>query len=515
MRERLIPAAAKPAALALALSLGAGAALPFLSVADAVLLIVVLLGALLFVVGRTALLSRPRRAVATRTRASEVPERPDPVAPEPAEAGFRLARRVYYLGLVFLCLLTVRLNGQVTVSDFLFAISLVLVSVEIVVLRRRVPVRLSALVLVGMTLFAFGGMLSSFGAVSPSKSALVVARLIFLGVVWFWLATVVLSRREYLRKAILFWVVSAAVCGGSAILQLLAGNVIPGGSIAGHRATGFTSQPNDLGGLSSTAFVPALMLAVRPRLSAGRRLGACAMLLLILAGLILSGSLGALLASIAAFFVWFALQRSSRQSLSVFAAIALCAVGVITVQVLRGAPTPVQRLSIVTHTASSSPGSTATGSVSARVAVYRVAEKRILQDPFVGVGLDIASITRPFGIADYNFDVHNIVIGLWYETGFFGLLGMVLAFVGIFAYGWQAISQSQSESDRMTAIALVSAFVAFLAFAMSEPALYSRYGWIAPALLTALRAMQRRERALVRARLFREARPLVVAPATS
>ena len=54
------------------------------------------------------------------------------------------------------------------------------------------------------------------------------------------------------------------------------------------------------------------------------------LLLFVGAGLILSGSVGALLAAGAATFVWFAFQRSSVQSVLVFTALALCVVGVIT-----------------------------------------------------------------------------------------------------------------------------------------------------------------------------------------
>ena len=181
------------------------------------------------------------------------------------DEGFAVPRRLYYGGVLMLGLLTLRLGGQVTFSDLLFLVSFLLACAEFVILRRRVPMKLPFLLLIGVALFSLGGLLSTFESYQTLKSIAVIARLVFLTVFWFWLGTVVLRRQAHVTRAIGFWVASAAICGGGAILQLLAGDVIPNTSFEGGRATGFTSHPNDLGGLTAIAFVPALMLASRPR----------------------------------------------------------------------------------------------------------------------------------------------------------------------------------------------------------------------------------------------------------
>jgi O-antigen ligase len=333
------------------------------------------------------------------------------------------------------------------------------------------------------------------------KSTAVIARLIFLTVFWFWLGTVVLTRREHVTKALTVWVTSVAICGVAAALQLVAGSVPLAGNVEFGRATGFTMHPNDLGGLTAIAFVPALMLAARRGIGPPQRLFAYLLLFLVGGGLILSGSVGALLAAVAATFVWFAFQRTSVEALLVFMAVGVCAFGVVTVQALRGAPTPLERFDKVTSSSSAGEGS---GTVDLRIATYRVAAEKIKAHPFLGVGLDLVSVTKPFGIVSYQYDVHNLIIGTWYKAGLFGLAGILLALFAVFRTGWIAVVQSRSEAEQRVAVALLSSVVAFAMFAMSEPVLYARYGWVSAALLLALRGVQMRRVGFVRERSYEE-----------
>ena len=115
---------------------------------------------------------------------------------------------------------------------------------------------------------------------------------------------------------------------------------------------------------------------------------------------------------------------------------------------------------------------------------------RIEENPFVGVGLDLNSVTRPFGVEAFEYDVHNLVIGLWYKTGLLGLAGILLALLAIFRSGWAAILGSRSAGESRVAIALGCSLVAFVVFSMTAPILFTRFGWIAAALVLALRGVQ-------------------------
>jgi O-antigen/teichoic acid export membrane protein/O-antigen ligase len=423
--------------------------------------------------------------------------RPDaPASEDPIDDGFTVPRRLYYGGVLMVGLLTLRAGGQVTLSDILFLFSFLLACTEFVVLRRRVPMRLPFLLLIGIALFSVGGLLSSFESLQALKSIAVVARLVFLTVFWFWLGTIVLRREAHVRKAIGFWVASAAICGGGAVIQYVVGDVIPNASIAGGRATGFAAQPNDLGGITAIAFVPALMLVSRPRASFAARGWSYTALLLIAAGMVLSASVGALLAAAAAVVVWLALQRTS---IHILLALGVLVLSMMVVSAL-GGPAPLERLGAVTNSTYVVGAGTQLGSAEQRIGTYKAAIARIEENPFVGVGLDLRSITRPFGIESFEYDVHNLVIGLWYKTGLLGLAGMLLALLAIFRSSWAAILGSRSAGESSVAVALECSLVAFVVFSMTAPILFTRFGWIAAALVLALRGVQQRREALEPAR---------------
>ena len=455
----------------------------------AVVILVALSVWLLFAFARRALSERPRPLQPRVADHRDSLLQADQVFDDAAEEGFDVPRRLYYGGVLLLGLVTLRVYGQVTLSDLLFLASFLFACAELVIVRRRVPVKLPFLLLIGVALFSLGGFLSTFDSYEAFKSIAVIARLVFLAVFWLWLGTVVLRRHEHITRAISCWVLSAAICGGGAIIQLLLGDVIPNASIDGGRATGFTGHPNDLGALTAIAFVPALMLASRPRIAAASRAWFYLLLLLVAAGLILSVSIGALIAAACAVFVWLVFQRPSIHSVLALATLAACVVALLTLQSIRGAPDPLERFETATST-SSRAGVVQVGSVHQRIGTYRVAIERIEENPFVGVGLDLFSITRPFGVEAYEYDVHNLVIGLWYKTGLIGLVGMLLALFAILRSGWTAISESISTSERRLAVALGSSVVAFVVFAMTAPILFTRLGWISAALVLAVRGIQ-------------------------
>jgi O-antigen ligase len=215
----------------------------------------------------------------------------------------------------------------------------------------------------------------------------------------------------------------------------------------------------------------------------------------VMAGLVLSGSVGGMIAALAAILVWFALQRSPGRTLVPMAVLVAALLALTGVQAVRGDPTPLARFQ---HVTADAPGASGAGSLKSRITTYRAAETAIKRDPFLGVGLDLVSVTKPFGVVSYQYDVHNLVIGTWYKAGLFGLIGLLMAVLAVFKVGWRSIVESRTGSDEIVVAALLSSFVAFVVFAMGAPVLFSRYGWVPAALLLAWRAVQLREPELQR-----------------
>jgi O-antigen ligase len=479
------------AGLAVATAVSAGATVAVAPARASMVIVAALLAALLVALGRSAFARHARFRTQTQgDRRSFEPVEID--SGQPSDEDFRPARVLYYAGILLVGILTLRVVGQVTFSDLFFLLSFLFVCADLIIFRRKIPVWVPGLLLLGIGLFSLGGVISTFGASEPIKSGAVVARIVVLTIFWFWVGAVVLTRRSHLQRATTLWLLSAALTGAAGVLQLVASDAIPGTAPVFGRSTGFTGQPNELGGITAIAFIPAVTMATRAGLSGAQRVGSLFVLVLITGGLIASGSVGALFAVGAATFIWFALQRPSLRAWFVFAGIATAVIGFTTVQQLRGAPTPVDRLNHVTSssaTASATPGS---GSLESRISIYRVAASRIADDPFVGVGLDLVSTTKPFGIVSYEYDVHNLVIGTWYKAGLLGLVGMLVALLAIFRAGWVALAGSRSEDEYREVAGLMSAVVAFVVFSMSEPILFARYGWVPSALILAFRAVQER-----------------------
>ena len=474
------------ATTAVALSLLCSIAVTTLSPRGTMALILALVCGLLFIFARGTV---ARLHLAANLPKAHGPPWGSRLSDTVASREFRGSRMLFLLGVSLIGVLTLRVGGQITLSDVLFGFSFVVVCAELTFRRWITPFRISSTFLVGMALFTLGGVISTFEAIEPIKSFAVIVRLIILTFLWFWLATLVLTSMDHVARAMRLWVLTAAICGSAAIVQVVAGDVVPGSNLLYGRATGLTTHPNDLGGLTSIAFVPALVLASLYGLSRRRRTLSYVLLLIVAAGLVVSGSVGALLATVVATFVWLALQRFSANSVLVAFAVGLCVIATIGIQTVRGAPTPLQRLHSVTAMTTNTSGS---GSLEDRVSTYHVAFREIREHPFVGVGLDLVSVTRPSGVVSYANDVHNLVIGTWYKTGLVGLLGMLIAIFAVLSVGWSNICHSTSENEEMIAVGLVSAVVAFVVFSMSEPVLYSRYGWISAALVFALRAAQQR-----------------------
>jgi O-antigen/teichoic acid export membrane protein/O-antigen ligase len=425
------------------------------------------------------------RALATITSETPSALRPTSFALEESEAidhrvpDLRLARWLYYAGLALIGVLTLRPVGSVTLSDWFFFFSLATVCASLAVTGARVYIRLPSLLMAGALIFVIGSTLSTFDSDSILGSNAVLIRMIYITVIWFWLGTMVLQKLEHLRLAIVVWVVSAAFCGSGAIIQLLGGDVIPGAEIHWGRLTGFTQNVNDLGGVTSAAFVPALMVLVSLAKTPLRMLGAGVLLSLVAAGLLLSGSVGSIIAASVAAAVWFGAHRTRVSRLVALAAITVAAITIYTTQISEQTPSSIER---ITHLGSGSPDDPNL-TLDDRIQTYRAAINRVEQNPIVGVGLNRDTTAA-------SEWVHNIFLGTWYTTGLLGLVGMTLIFVASGRAAWWSMLSARSVEERGLALALSGSFIAFLVFVMSEPALFIRYGWVSVALVCTLRAIQ-------------------------
>jgi O-antigen ligase len=410
----------------------------------------------------------------------------------------REARALYYAGMATMSWLVVRVHGF-TVSDMLFLAAAALAFAEAL---RNWPYRFYPLpgpFVLGVVLFTFGALVATIEhATAPLASLGILARVVYLLIVWFLVGTMVLRTADQIRTAVGCWVFGAAVCGIWAIAQKLGyvhdisvilqrlgiglNLAMPSG-----RMTGLTEHVNDLGGLSAIALAPALALVYTSR----HKFAALAGLLGIVAGLVLSGSIGAGLAAVCALAVCLASRQLAR---AVLAGLALSAVvAVVAVASTGFGSTQFARLPEAIDPAAPYGQNT----FLTRLDTFEAAWKRIKEDPIVGAGLDNASITvysdRHGGHSD---QVHNLFLGRWFESGIFGLLGIVLVVGSMFTMAWRAVIHSGRGREHLLALSLFAGFVAFVIVAMSEPTLYKRYALVPMSMAFALSAVHWRLRTM-------------------
>ncbi len=401
---------------------------------------------------------------------------------ESFEGYLRYPRLLYYAGTLAVGHLAFRPALTLTLSDYLFVAALLLALPAVLGPRVSTVGYRPSGILLGTGLFALGALLSTVGSPQPVQSLAVVAKFSFVTLVWLWLGTVLLRRTDHIRTAMACCVLSMSVSGAVALAQLLSGDgLVLSNPVIGHgRMMGLADHVSNLGASCAVALVAAFWLVLRaPNLVV--RLGTLVVLVMVEAGLVLSGSMSGLVAAAAGVALMTALARPSARLVALVLFAAVAAFGLTQLQAIESASTPwesVERVSGAEETVE-------IGTLRVRLDSYRAALSRVARNPVIGVGPQPGGVKTETGIA-----VHNLVLGAWYEGGGFAALGLVLVIGSCAAAGIGALGHAETGEGRFLIIVLLACFGAFLVFAMGAPTLYPRYGWAAAALLLAVRSQQ-------------------------
>jgi O-antigen ligase len=393
----------------------------------------------------------------------------------------RVPRVAFLSGLLLIGQLTVRPLYSTTASDVLFLAALVSTLGGLLLSRQRrlgfVPLGLTA----GAALFAIGACISAFSSATTGASIGIALRFLYLTLIWVWVATIVLRRRADVRVGVAFWVVSLSASGAAAIAQFLLGEVVPGTETAYGRMTGTAQHVNDLGGSAAVALPAAVALMLMT--SAGRPLRLVGVIgtVLITSGLVLSGSIGAMIATAVGVGVAAVVTGRTRAFGVAAVVISVAALATSYLQPAHSAGTLANRIDAV---------SGPSGTLEARIEVFRLAWDQIAESPLIGVGLGFDPRAADAALPDL---IHNAFLNTWYQGGLFALVGLVLIGLTALSVGRRTVKGARTTDDRLLAGSLLGSFVAYVAFGLGTPALYERYGWVPVALFMALRAIQLRQ----------------------
>jgi hypothetical protein len=419
-----------------------------------------------------------------QTEVGEILERTGQPTGTGSDPVMRIPRFLFYLGALLVTQSSLRIAGGLTAGEIFFILSFGLTCVA--VLGGRPMGSVPAALVVGVGIFAFGGLLSSPNAASTGRSVTEVLQTVYVVLLWPWTGATVLRNRSHILTAITLFTFSAALNGFGAIFQA-GGFTALAGPLEGGRATGFTVHPNDLGGTCAVALVLALMLATsrfpgQSPVGSILRLPRWGIVAGIAAGLVLSGSVTAMLAAFVTIVIWMfapAVRAPGRVAVITGLAFAILAVGMVGGK----ATSPSERVAQVT---SSSGTRTGSGTASVRIRTVERALPRIERDPVFGVGFDGAggTVTVIDKGHETQYQVHSAPVAAWYEAGVFGALGIFIIAYALFKTAWGSLSGGD-EDDLLIGLAIFAAGTAFVIIALTSPFVLQQYGWFTAVLAVA------------------------------
>lgn len=380
-----------------------------------------------------------------------------------------------------------------TLSDLFFLVTSMLILLRLVTGTRKdlAPVvarRSSPGILIGLLLLSAGALFATLGrSLDAAGSALALARVWYITIVWFWTVRSVSDSVRTYRRLLLAAVVGAVVHALIGILQDVTG--ANAGAPGWGRSTGLSDHYGDLG-ISVGSMIP--ILAVWRREGQGRSVWdpmRVIALLILLGGVASSGSMTPMGAAIVGTCVALMVPRLAvpglrrRRRLAAPAIIAMVVIGLLA--------TGTVDLAVQTRFAELSSGSNraVTASAESRAVQTEIATAEVIRSPIVGVGLDSRS-----GAVSHDGEshsVHNFYIRILYEAGMLALLGLLLIIALIARQGWQLVRVTRNSTLLWLPSALLGCLSMVLVSAFFGPVLYGRISWLPMALISALYGLAR------------------------
>lgn len=386
----------------------------------------------------------------------------------------KLSRVLFYVAMFFVPLTAVRGVSGWPISDVALAFSAIVAAACLV---RDRPTKIPRAILVGSVLAGLATLVLSLHSDDPAAEFLVGFRLVFVWLIWSFAATRSLYSLDHYKQAASAYVLGACLSSAVAIGQFIGIDTRPvffaDISTATARFIGLNGHPNGQGG----ALAVAASICMVAALYGLRRKFALAALALTLIGIVLTGSITAMIAC----GIAFALLVIRARRLRIIATGALLAIIVaLGYQIFTAAfptiVTPLDRISSAT-------GETGVSTVDQRLQTVEFAIAQISLHPFSGVGF-------ADGGGTYNgvTATHNMLVLSYYQGG-------PLLFAAVACVATAAVIAAWRSPRSPIAEALAIATFASLFFAQTGPSLYDRYAWLPVVLLLCSRPLWRCGRA--------------------
>ena len=436
-----------------------------------------------------------------------------PVPPGPDEVSVRRSRqrRGAALWASILATATVSFNmtrvAGVTVSDLLYVASAAIVIAKLIVGDDRflTPRRYRAssqIVLAGTMLVVTGGTLSSFGSWTPLASMMVVVRMAWSTLIWFWILRSVCPGREALLALVRAWRFTVLASATIALLGAYAGVRFNAQDFGDSRQPGLTFHPGELMNFLITGFFLFLVPVFVPSQRSNRRFAAAWWSVgtaVVMLAIFTTGSTSGLLAIVVAIPVVLAAatyagrsglrRRTTPLVPMVTVGAALLGLGVLLTSDLAIA----ERLTGYADGGDSN----LEESIASRTEVNEAILADFDRYLFLGAGPTFFGGAAESAVAtgsnsEYG-NIHNMHLKMLHESGLPALTGL---WIIIFAVGRQALRlvvATRGTDLYPVSLMLLGAFVAANVSSMFGPVTYARHFWLPFALIGCLWVVRRRE----------------------
>jgi hypothetical protein len=382
------------------------------------------------------------------------------------------ARRCLYVGAFLMPMLSLRLFGKttpttetgLTFSDAFFFFSIILLALS--TRRRRLPP--TRVWYIGVACTVVSGILATFHAQLPTQSIFVVARMLFVLLMWQWTIRHLIDDEQRLRRIMTAYVLGAATSAFVAVVQLELHLLTSFGTLFKGRSTGLAKHPDDTGSLLALGLAFAVGMAIQAH---GRRRWAyigCSVIIGM--GLVCTGSVSGMITAVAGATVALILGGVSfRQIFAVLVVVVVAYVGGTAIQ---GHSSGKSLNPIARFEAATGPESAGSNSVTPRIGTWKGSWNYIVRSPFLGNGLDVASGVSYTDI--YNNvpeETHDFVLMGWFQGGFFFLVGELICI----AEGIRRMVKGRREHPSLGI--LLAGGTTVILFALQAPMLFDRYFW--------------------------------------
>jgi hypothetical protein len=415
-------------------------------------------------------------------------------------AGGGLALLLTTLGIATLCFNKVRV-GDWAISDLVFLLAASVVCLKLLAGRTAdlAPTAMrktSPQILVGTLVIVVAGTASSFVSYEPVRSVLMVVRIAWITLAWFWVMRAVCPNRATLNallrgvRTTVLISCAGAMAGYLGFVQLTQQN-------NEDREAAFFNHPNELGGLLAMA-LPLAILGVLSRNRQGENatlVRRAALVGAMVTALGTTGSMTAFLSCLAGIVAVALLNlvtlrkvigRRFRTPLPYMAGALLVIGGLFW---LSSSELPV----VERFTELGEGDAAVSSSVDSRENLNAYVINRLDNSLLTGVGLDSDTSTAVNIAGGGASRVHNMYLKLMYESGVPALVGLAIIVFAVVRQAWLLAVNTRNDELHAVVVGLFGALVAISVFALFQPLFAQRYYWLPVGLIGVIWALRRQE----------------------